>query len=131
FIGYADKTVVLDEHIIIASYKQRAVFVFNRVGKHVATYQQHGGGPGEIIELIDFCYDAVNREIFILDVAKIVVLGFDGSHLRDIPLDIGGLRLSYSEKLEHFYVVIGRGDPAVIGKVDKKGNLVSSYFEKG
>lgn len=131
FIGYADKTVVLNEHIIVASHKQRAVFIFDRKGNHLATYDRQGGGPGEFIELIDMCYDEANQEIFILDISKITVIGFDGRHLRDIPLEIGGLRLSYSEKFEHFYFVIGRGYPTLIGKVDRQGNLVSSYFEKG
>ncbi len=131
FIGYADKTVVLNEHIIVASHQQRAVFIFDRNGNHLATYDRQGGGPGEINALIDMCYDAVNHEIFILDVSKITVIGFDGRHLRDIPLTIGGLRLAYSEKFRHFYLVIGRGYPTLIGKVDRQGNLMSSYFEKG
>lgn len=131
FIGYANKTIVLEDHIIIGDQKQKTVFIFDRTGKHLATYDKVGNGPGEIIELIDFCYDKDNQELFLLDISKITVIGFNGNHIRDIPLDIGGLKIAYSERLKNFHVVLGRGHPNLIGKLDKQGVLVTSYIKKG
>jgi hypothetical protein len=70
-IGRINNMQVFDNYIfILDSDKAKKLFIFDKNGKYLRQIGSLGQGPGEYIELTDFCLDTINRGIYILDSSK-------------------------------------------------------------
>jgi hypothetical protein len=71
-IGRISKFQVFDNYIfVLDSDVAKKLFVFDKKnGKYLQQIGSLGQGPGEYIEIRDFCLDVANREIYIYDAGK-------------------------------------------------------------
>ena len=69
-----------NQYIFILDTPQQSVWIYSTKGKFIRSLHHQGNGPGEYINLIQFEYDADNRELLLLD-------GWNKSILRYSPDD--------------------------------------------
>jgi hypothetical protein len=89
-IGVIDGMQIFDNFIfVLDSWKAKRLFVFNREGKYIRQIGNSGNGPGEYINISDFCIDPNNRNIYVLDNWKNTILSYsvdDGKYIGSIKL---------------------------------------------
>jgi hypothetical protein len=89
-IGDVSAIQIFDNYIFVLDrLKAKKLFVFDKTGKYVKQIGSIGIGPGEYLEVIDFCINAKNREIYLVDSRgkKIHKYNFDsGVYLGSIKL---------------------------------------------
>jgi hypothetical protein len=67
-IGDISRIRVFDNYIfVLDAWRARKLFVFDKNGNYLRQIGSWGQGPGEYLEIMDFCIDAAKREIYILD----------------------------------------------------------------
>ena len=72
--------ILTNQYIFILDTPQQSVWIYSTKGKFIRSLHHQGNGPGEYINLIQFEYDADNRELLLLD-------GWNKSILRYSPDD--------------------------------------------
>ena len=130
FIGRIDKIEYLDNIFIILDRINMQVIGFDGDGNHRFTYDNEGEGPGEFRHLIDITVDRKKEQIFILDQSKIITLDRNGHFINEVKLTHGGLGFEYAESSGEFYMLLGRGHPMLVGKINIDGHMVDDFIEK-
>jgi len=89
-IGYIDKVIATPEYIIVHDFSiANAIFLFKKDGAFLHKFGRVGNGPGEYIDILDFCYDKATDTIYMLCSNNRVNL-YDihtGSFLKSITLE--------------------------------------------
>ena len=62
-ISNVDQVVLADNRIVLLGNFARNVFIFNTSGKHIATIEASGKGPGEYVLAQDICIDYDKKEL--------------------------------------------------------------------
>lgn len=98
-IGGVDKIEVTEENIIILDdSRNRNILVFNRNGKFENRIGGVGRGPGELLDVFDFCYMPKNKQIGILNnMSRIEVYTLSGTYLKTIHLKKRAINLAYMQ----------------------------------
>lgn len=65
-ISNVDQVVLADNRIVLLGNFARNVFIFNASGKHIATIEASGKGPGEYVLAQDICIDYEKEELVVL-----------------------------------------------------------------
>lgn len=73
-IGYLTKCIIKNRQIYILDLRLQSLFVFEESGKFIKKIGNKGRGPGEYIEIKDFC--VMNSNVYVLDYKRIHC--FDG-----------------------------------------------------
>jgi hypothetical protein len=77
-IGNVYSMQVFDNYIFILDrHKAKKLFMFDKKGKYLRQIGSFGQGPGEYISISDFCLDTINREIYIHDASKRMLLKYN------------------------------------------------------
>jgi hypothetical protein len=109
-IGAINEIQVFDNYIFVFDkFKAKKLFVFDKNGKYVRQIGNSGQGPGEYVELNDFCINKEKREIYLLDnLRKILTYNIDtGKHLKTINYNLVESRGVYITFLNNkFYIAI-------------------------
>jgi hypothetical protein len=85
------KLSVMNELIIIMDSNPVSVLVFNRDGKFLHKIGSRGQGPGEYINIADFCIDTLSMTIYLSDFITKKLHHYDlysGKYLKSIRLNI-------------------------------------------
>jgi hypothetical protein len=83
------KLCVMDELLIIMDINPVSILVFNRDGKFQHRIGNRGQGPGEYIDIADFCIDTVSKTIYLSDFYAKKIHQYDlysGKYLKSIRL---------------------------------------------
>ena len=129
--------ILTNQYIFILDTPQQSVWIYSTKGKFIRSLHHQGNGPGEYINLIQFEYDADNRELLLLD-------GWNKSILRYSPDDkfidktVLDIYPSDFKKTADGYLLSMLGAPDSIGGVYSYSfmappfdNIVYSYDKKG
>jgi hypothetical protein len=77
--------------------------VYDATGEFVRSYGKIGVGPAEYTDIMDFCLDIENKEIFILslDLRKVLIFSLEGKFVKyfKIPFQANRIALVDSEKI--------------------------------
>jgi hypothetical protein len=89
-IGEIQYIQVFDDYILIFDFFiAKKLFVFDKNGKFLRQIGKTGRGPGEYIQIIDFCIDPERREIYLLDTGTRKALKYNldtGEYISSIDL---------------------------------------------
>ena len=79
-ISNVDQVVLADNRIVLLGNFARNVFIFNTSGKHIATIEASGKGPGEYVLAQDICIDYDKKELVLLASvpSKLMFYNFEG-----------------------------------------------------
>lgn len=82
---------ITPNYILAKNFKWNGeLFIFDRNGKAVKKIKQPGQGPGEYTFILKAIYDEENKELFVCDLGKkILVYDLDGNFKRDLKPDEG------------------------------------------
>lgn len=75
--------------IVLLGNFARNVFIFNTSGKHIATIEASGKGPGEYVLAQDICIDYDKKELVLLASvpSKLMFYNFEGKLEREYGLE--------------------------------------------
>jgi hypothetical protein len=94
-IGEIQWIQAFDDYILIFDFFiAKKLFVFDKNGKFLRQIGNKGRGPGEYIQVIDFCIDPEKREIYLLDSGSSKVLKYNldtGEYISSINLPKDGI----------------------------------------
>ena len=132
-ISNVDQVVLADNRIVLLGNFARNVFIFNASGKHIATIEASGKGPGEYVLAQDICIDYEKEELVVLTSvpSKLMFYNFEGKlereyGLEDEPLSLKDIIVNQKQLLASY--VPGRDSCAGIAcwnSEDKKFDLQS------
>ena len=88
-ISNVDQVVLADNRIVLLGNFARNVFIFNTSGKHIATIEASGKGPGEYVLAQDICIDYDKKELVLLASvpSKLMFYNFEGKLEREYGLE--------------------------------------------
>jgi hypothetical protein len=103
-IGMINKLQLFDNYIfVLDNSTAKKLFVFDKKdGKYLRQIGSFGQGPGEYLEIRDFCLDIANREVYIYDAGKQMLhkYNFDnGKYIKSI-------NMRYNEKFFHYIMYL-------------------------
>lgn len=130
FVAGVDKIALLGDDFILLDKVKGQVIGVDKSGNRMFTYKSVGEGPGEYRHLIDLAVDSKHKRIFVLDQYKIICFSNWGEFLHEIPLTEGGLAFAYDEKDEIFHMLLGRGHPMLLGRINLEGILNGEFIAK-
>jgi hypothetical protein len=84
------KLCVMNELLIVMDNNPTSISVFNRDGKFLHKIGRRGQGPGEYIDIADFCIDTVSKTIYLSDFHTRKIHHYDlysGKYLKSIQLN--------------------------------------------
>jgi hypothetical protein len=116
-IGGISKFQVFDNYVFVLDRNgAKKLFVFDKKnGKYLRQIGSLGQGPGEYIEIRDFCLDVANREVYIYDPGK--------HRLHKYNMDNGkyveSVNMQHNDRFFHFIMYLNNRIYANILKSDK------------
>lgn len=85
-IGEINKLVVTDNRFyILDKILAKTLFVFDKTGSFIFKLKVTGKGPGEVLELRDFCI--YKNQLLLLDYRKVLFFDLDGNFIREKKID--------------------------------------------
>lgn len=123
-----NKILFSDSYIFISDFKR--LLQFDKTGKFIRQIGHEGSGPGEYINVGDFCIDEQNKEIYLIfsSASKLMVFGFDGVFKNTNNLTFRPAQIILKDKsnlMFHLWNVPGKRDPSWI-VTNRKGLAVLS-----
>jgi hypothetical protein len=139
-----DKLYAMDSILIIADYSEaKSIFVFNREGKFSHKIGRMGRGPGEYVNISDFCVDTVGKIIYVLDIVVDRIHKYEiysGKHIKSIKLPeiltAGYSYIDYKNNALYFGVsgcdFTNEIKGFLLYKIDSdSGEIIESLFDVG
>jgi hypothetical protein len=116
-IGRISKFQVFDNYIfVLDSNVAKKLFVFDKKnGKYLRQIGSFGQGPGEYIEIRDFCLDVANREIYIYDAGKLRLHKYN----MDNGKYVESVNMQHNDRFFHFIMYLNNRIYASILDSDK------------
>jgi hypothetical protein len=109
-IGQVSAIQVFEDYIFVLDQQSaKKMFIFDKTGKYIRQIGSLGQGPGEYLSINDFCVDAKNKEIYLLDEygRKIHKYNFEtGKHIKSIILLDGYNYSRIAKSGDNFYISI-------------------------
>ncbi len=88
--------------IFVSDYNK--LMEFDREGGYIRTIGSQGRGPGEYLDLNDFCLDETNSIIYILaNESDLLVYGFDGEFIESVRLPFVSMLFLFNYPNRFFY----------------------------
>ncbi len=134
-IGRISKVVCTNEYIyILDSDISKSVFVFDHLGQFISVINNIGKGPGEFMNIDDFCCNT-KGEVFIYDTRlhKVIKFEISGEFTgQEIKIDFGADFISYldSTKTFLFYSCYRQEeDRHNVIETNQKGKIINRYMQ--
>jgi hypothetical protein len=109
-IGQISSIQVFENYIFVLDrLSAKKLFIFDKTGKYIRQIGSLGQGPGEYLSIHDFCIDAENKEIYLLDDygRKIHKYNFEsGKHIKSVRLSNDYSYTYIARSGDQFYVSI-------------------------
>jgi hypothetical protein len=105
------------------------ILIFDNKGKFMNKVGNIGQGPGEYIELYDFCIDSASRQIFLLCERGVVMCyDYTGNFKKKYTLesDLRAWKMEYFD--EHFYFIVQEIDFFNLVITDSKFKIKQKFF---
>lgn len=134
-MGDIMKVIGAKDHIFVAPWNGKSIFVFNRAGKYLSRIDKEGRGPGEYLRISDFMVTTEPQEIVVYArEGKFNFYDWEGNFLRTTKLDpfVNGIeRLPDGSSVLNY--VLSQGilfqDTAFIVRVaDPAGKCIKGFF---
>jgi len=92
-IGEVNKLVVTDNRFyILDKILAKTLFVFDKTGSFIFKLKVTGKGPGEVLEIMDFCI--YENQLLLLDYRKVLFFDLDGNFIREKKIDFAPENIS-------------------------------------
>lgn len=125
--GKIDKILFNKNQIYILDHlKAKAIFVFSLEGNYLWKISKFGRGPGEYLELLDFCFEPKTDNLVLSNIKDLIFYDSKGVYIKTIKLPFSAYKIEYSDDNHVACVNGGIGDFLLI--IDTNGNESSSYF---
>jgi hypothetical protein len=116
-----DKIFVLDKQ------GNNKILVFDRQGKFVSSIGKIGKGPGEYIEISDFCLDTQDKMIYLLcERRRLMLYNYNGDFVEQKNVDFHAAKMEYSN--EHFYFIGDQQDFFNLLVTDINFKIIDKFF---
>lgn len=137
--GHVNKVRIYKDHIYIHDRRYaKALFIFDKNGRHIKTVKHQGRGPGEFISIMDFELCHFQEEIMVMDNfgQKFGFFDLEGNYLREAPSKIevmeavslpGGM-IVHAKHENSFWK---NGKPQSLDKIfytDERGEILKTIF---
>jgi hypothetical protein len=123
-----DKIVFDNDKIFVLDRQgNNKILVFDRQGKFMYPVGKNGGGPGEYIEVYDFCINIQERSIYLLcERNSVMRYDYSGNFVEKKQLNFYTAKIEYLN--DHFYFI--GDDPDLFNLVVTDNNLeiINTFF---
>jgi len=136
--GAVNKAVITSDYIIILDIAiANALFLFRKDGTFVHKFGRVGGGPGEYVNIWDFCYDGTTETIYTLDTQQRRISLYNihtGEFLKSINLNrINGLSSNIYCQAGELYIDLKHStsnEKHILNRINQStGEIEESWFD--
>lgn len=123
-IKHINRLYCYQDTLFVFDRAMKRINLFNRNGKYIRTLSHVGQGPGEYVQIQDFCLDAKNKRIILsCDVPhKLLYYSFSGDFLKEVSLPLYYTEIICNET--HLYGLVEEEEGNRIEILDLDGNQI-------
>lgn len=102
-INTISKVKISDSGIFVFDNRSRKILLFNHKGDFICQIGQHGGGPGEYRELMDFDIDPRQGFVYLLDFKSVHQYTFSGAFVKSHKINFMASKMQIDNNGFVFY----------------------------